>query len=590
MATPDQHHSLGSLIERARDTSATPADRHEAFTQLVRRFEGLAFGCACARLRDPALAEDAAQDAFLVAWERLSQLRDPEAFPGWIRRLVLTQCSRRLRTARLSLVPLDEARHLTAPTSRSVDVDAGHDATVVHLALGQLGSADRLVLILFYGSGRSQAEIAEWLRLPVTTVARRLAHAKRRLQRHTLKALAGGLRPHRRTFGDAFVVELSARLERARAADGAGITDLTGSRDPDRVLSVGIPEPTCAYVVKDPTSEALIAYAAAVPTPFAPIFELHLAMGKNALQRHAGDVLIMQIVEELAARGAIALRHRISGRQKTLAAFLRARGFEIVSRAQDWRVAADEFARLTPFAVRFWDFLGLDAVSEDPALFMALRDLLTEVISEDDTERAFLPIHPDMLRRALRMQQYGVIALADGAIQGLMAAAADDVVANSLRINMAAVRKGGRRRGLATAMLARLLATSGRAAARISAHAQADLTAWLTRCGFRKLFDRLVLERLLRRTVRVAPERLEEYVGCYVTQEWPTDPVIIERHGDSLISKARDMRDLLLASSDSEFFTRHHYGQGRFERDHAGRVVRLVYREGPHEFVAVRRS
>jgi hypothetical protein len=109
----------------------------------------------------------------------------------------------------------------------------------------------------------------------------------------------------------------------------------------------------------------------------------------------------------------------------------------------------------------------------------------------------------------------------------------------------------------------------------------------LTLCGFRQSHDRLVLEQLLRERVRVAPERLNEYVGCYVTQEWPTVPITIERHGDSLISKARDMRDLLLASSDSEFFTRHHYGQGRFERDQTGRVARLVYREGADEFVAV---
>jgi len=49
------------------------------------------------------------------------------------------------------------------------------------------------------------------------------------------------------------------------------------------------------------------------------------------------------------------------------------------------------------------------------------------------------------------------------------------------------------------------------------------------------------------------------------------------------------MRDLLLASSESEFFTRHHDGRGRFERDAAGRVARLVISEGPQDFVAIRR-
>ena len=50
----------------------------------------------------------------------------------------------------------------------------------------------------------------------------------------------------------------------------------------------------------------------------------------------------------------------------------------------------------------------------------------------------------------------------------------------------------------------------------------------------------------------------------------------------------RDMRDVLLASSNREFFTRHHYAEGRFECDDSGRVARLVIKEGAHELVARR--
>ena len=64
MSIPDQ--SVGRLIELARDRSAAMAERHHAFEEIVRRFQELAFACARARLHDPALAEDAAQDAFLL--------------------------------------------------------------------------------------------------------------------------------------------------------------------------------------------------------------------------------------------------------------------------------------------------------------------------------------------------------------------------------------------------------------------------------------------------------------------------------------------------------------------------------------------
>lgn len=100
--------------------------------------------------------------------------------------------------------------------------------------------------------------------------------------------------------------------------------------------------------------------------------------------------------------------------------------------------------------------------------------------------------------------------------------------------------------------------------------------------------DVLLLERLLRKTVPVAPALLNEYVGRYVAAVRPDTPITIERFADTLVSKANDMRDVLVASSDTEFLTRHHFGRGRFERGADGRVARLVYTEGPHEIVAQR--
>jgi hypothetical protein len=137
-------------------------------------------------------------------------------------------------------------------------------------------------------------------------------------------------------------------------------------------------------------------------------------------------------------------------------------------------------------------------------------------------------------------------------------------------------------------MLASLLAWHAGEAVRVVAPVAAGLPAWLTSRGFVQVADRLLLERLLRKTVRVAPELLDEYVGEYVVDARPAEPITIERHGESLISKTRDMRDLLLASSESEFFTRHHDGRGRFERDETGRVARLVISEGLREFIAIR--
>ena len=78
-----------------------------------------------ATLGDTYLAEDAAQEAFISAWRNLDQLRVPDAFPGWFKRIVLTQCSRLTRNKQFELVPLEAMAELSTqvagpPELRSV--------------------------------------------------------------------------------------------------------------------------------------------------------------------------------------------------------------------------------------------------------------------------------------------------------------------------------------------------------------------------------------------------------------------------------------------------------------------------------------
>src|SRR2546423_9641300 len=101
-------NKLRTLVLKAKDSNATVAARHQAFCELVRLFQDMAYACAFASLGDFYLAEEAAQEAFISAWQKLDQLRKPEAFPGWFRRIVLTECSRLTRGRRLRTTLLDD--------------------------------------------------------------------------------------------------------------------------------------------------------------------------------------------------------------------------------------------------------------------------------------------------------------------------------------------------------------------------------------------------------------------------------------------------------------------------------------------------
>jgi RNA polymerase sigma factor (sigma-70 family) len=198
----------------------------EAFDGLVRRFQNAAVVYAAARLRgDVDLAEDAAQDAFVEAYRDLPALREPTAFPAWLRRIVLKQCDRRTRRRQPDTLPLDDA--VTAPAA-----DDPLQAVVrrelresVRTALQSLSPGERAVSCLFYIGGYSHREIACFLSLPATTVKSRLHTARIRLKEGLLSMLQDDLQQLRPSNTSHFAARVREQVTRALAAmvrgDGA---------------------------------------------------------------------------------------------------------------------------------------------------------------------------------------------------------------------------------------------------------------------------------------------------------------------------------------------------------------------------------
>ena len=63
----------------------TLAGNQDVFSELVRRYRGLAYGLAHHLVRNQADAEDLAQDAFLNAYKNLTQLKEASKFGSWLR-------------------------------------------------------------------------------------------------------------------------------------------------------------------------------------------------------------------------------------------------------------------------------------------------------------------------------------------------------------------------------------------------------------------------------------------------------------------------------------------------------------------------
>lgn len=182
MGNPGREADDGTLVSRARRGDAA------AFQTLVRRHYRAAYAVALARLGNAMDAEDACQDAFLRALERLEDCRNPGRFAAWLLTIVRNRAhnlgdARRLRTG----VPLEAAERgcgsegaVRAPPIR--DAERGELRALLETALGDLSELRREVVLLHDLEGYTHPEIAEALEISAGMSRQHLMHARRDLR------------------------------------------------------------------------------------------------------------------------------------------------------------------------------------------------------------------------------------------------------------------------------------------------------------------------------------------------------------------------------------------------------------------------
>ncbi len=148
-------------------------DDRLAFEQLVRRHQGM----VRAQLRrllygDHALADDLAQETFLMAWRKLHQFRGEARFSTWLYRIAYS-CFLQARRKRLAV---KEDLDSDAIELRASPCDAAELRLDVERAMQRLSVPERMVLMHVVQLGLSQDEAAYVLAMPLGTVK---SHARR---------------------------------------------------------------------------------------------------------------------------------------------------------------------------------------------------------------------------------------------------------------------------------------------------------------------------------------------------------------------------------------------------------------------------
>jgi RNA polymerase sigma-70 factor (ECF subfamily) len=157
-----------ALVERAMSGD------HEAFAQLATASFPRLYGAARLILRDSDLAQDAVQDALVLAWRHVRALRDPGAWDAWLHRLAVRACYKLARKQRRrSLVEL----HVSPDEDAAGAPDASWEIAErdrLGRELDRIDLDQRVVIVMHYYLDLPLVDVAELLEIPAGTAKSRL--------------------------------------------------------------------------------------------------------------------------------------------------------------------------------------------------------------------------------------------------------------------------------------------------------------------------------------------------------------------------------------------------------------------------------
>lgn len=159
----------------------------DACAQLYQQYSKAMYNICIRMTGNEADAADVLQDAFLQAFNRLGQLKQPEAFAGWLKQIVVHQCIRFCKKAAY-WNPLDET-DTASIAEEEEEWWIGIPPALVHQEIKILPSGCRQVFVLFAMEGFSHKDIAAQLQISESTSKSQYRRARKLLKERIIKAV-----------------------------------------------------------------------------------------------------------------------------------------------------------------------------------------------------------------------------------------------------------------------------------------------------------------------------------------------------------------------------------------------------------------
>jgi RNA polymerase sigma-70 factor (ECF subfamily) len=175
-----------SLIRRSRQGDTA------AFGEIIRRYQHLVFATAFQVVKNPALAEDVAQEAFVTAFQSLKDLREESAFPSWLRKITRNRAlaSRKEQGRFVAIEETGLLQTLAAEAGSEDERERREDDAFgeeVRRIVSTLSDTLRFPVLLCYLDDLPTASAARFLGITEGALRKRLHDAKKKLQERIVR-------------------------------------------------------------------------------------------------------------------------------------------------------------------------------------------------------------------------------------------------------------------------------------------------------------------------------------------------------------------------------------------------------------------
>ncbi|HEX4349350.1 MAG TPA: sigma-70 family RNA polymerase sigma factor [Verrucomicrobiae bacterium] len=207
--------SDGKAMDDARLVELGVAGNRDAFGELVARYQSPVCALAYSTCGDISQSQDVAQEAFIIAWKKLGDLKEPPKFKSWLfgiaRNLINGAFRKQLRNPLAGAESLDENLKMPGTVSNPAgQAISKEEERILWRSLEQVPETYREPLVLFYREHQSIEEVAATLDLTQEAARQRLSRGRKLLQEQVLAFVEGAL--ERTNPGQAFTLGVLAAL------------------------------------------------------------------------------------------------------------------------------------------------------------------------------------------------------------------------------------------------------------------------------------------------------------------------------------------------------------------------------------------